>query len=64
MLYGQELTLLNVYAPNEDNLKFMMDMITLFNQYNTGFGIVAGDFNCHMDSNLGKSSATLSNSNA
>ncbi|XDV21840.1 hypothetical protein PO909_026860 [Leuciscus waleckii] len=45
MLYGQELTLLNVYAPNEDNPKFMMDTITLFNQYNTDFGIVAGDFN-------------------
>lgn len=64
MLYGQELTLLNVYAPNEDNPKFMMDMITLFNQYNTDFGIVAGDFNCHMDSNLDKSSTTLSNPNA
>lgn len=64
MLYGQELTLLNVYAPNEDNPKFMMDIISLFNQYNTDFGIVAGDFNCHMDSNLDKSSTTLSNPNA
>lgn len=64
MLYGQELTLLNIYAPNEDNPKFMMDIISLFNQYNTDFGIVAGDFNCHMDSNLDKSSTTLSNPNA
>lgn len=35
-----------MYAPNEYNPKFMMDMITLFSQNNTDFGIVAGDFNC------------------
>jgi len=64
MLYGQELTLLNVYAPNEDNPKFMMDIVTLFNQYNSDFGIVAGDFNCCMDSKLDKSSTILSNPNA
>ena len=64
MLYGQELTLLNVYAPNEDRPKFMIDMITLFNQHNTDFGMIAGDFNCCMDSNLDKSSTTVSNPNA
>ena len=64
MLYGQELSLLNVYAPNGDSPKFMMDMITLFNQYNTDLGIVAGDFNCCMNSNLDKSSTILSNPNA
>ncbi len=64
MLYGQEPTLLNVNAPNEDSPKFMMDMITLFNQYNTNFGKIARDFNCCMDSNLDKSSATVSNPNA
>lgn len=64
MLYGQELTLFNMYVPNDDCPKFMTDMVTLFSQYNTDFGIVAGDFNCCMDSNLDKSSLLVSNPNA
>lgn len=64
MLYGQELTLLNIYAPNEDCLEFMIDIVTLFSQYNKDFGIVAGDFNCCMDSNLDRTSPIVSNPNA
>lgn len=41
-----------------------MDIITLFNQHNTGFGIIAGDFSCCLDSNLDKSSSIISNRNA
>lgn len=63
-LYGHDLTLLNVYAPNEDSPKFMMDIMTLFNQHTTGFGIIAGDFRCCLDSNLDKSSSIISNPNA
>lgn len=63
-LYGQDLVLLNVYAPNTDCPKFMTNIITLFIQYNTDFGIIAGDFNCCMDACLDKSSACVSNPNA
>lgn len=42
----------------------MMDIITLFNQHNTGFGIIAGDFSCCLDSNLDTSSSIISNPNA
>lgn len=45
-LYGQEFRLLNIYPPNTDCPKFMTKMIALFSQYNTEFGIIAGDFNC------------------
>lgn len=63
-LYGRELTLLNIYAPNADCPKFMIKMITLFSQYNTEFGTIAGDFNCCMESSLDKSSPFASNPNA
>lgn len=33
----------------------MTDIVTLFTQQYTDFGIVAGDFNCCLDSNLDKS---------
>uniref|UniRef100_A0AAR2IW08 Endonuclease/exonuclease/phosphatase domain-containing protein n=1 Tax=Pygocentrus nattereri TaxID=42514 RepID=A0AAR2IW08_PYGNA len=60
----REFSLLNIYAPNEDCPKFMTDKITLFSQYTSDFGIIAGDFNCCMDSNLDKSSMLTSNPNA
>lgn len=52
MLYTQELTLFNIYASNEDCPKCMTDIVTLFSQYNTDFGIVTVDFNCCVNSNL------------
>lgn len=58
-LYGHDLTLFNVYTPNKDSPKFTMDIITLFNQHNTGFGIIAGDFSCCLDSNLDTSSSII-----
>uniref|UniRef100_A0AAR2JK72 Endonuclease/exonuclease/phosphatase domain-containing protein n=1 Tax=Pygocentrus nattereri TaxID=42514 RepID=A0AAR2JK72_PYGNA len=61
---GQEFSLLNIYAPNEDCPKFMPDKITLFSQYTSDFGIIAGDFNCCMGSNLDKSSMLISSPNA
>lgn len=64
LLYGQELLLHNIYAPNEDCPKFMSDMITLFTQHHKDLGIVAGDFNCNMDGNLDKSSLLMSNPHA
>uniref|UniRef100_A0AAR2LN82 Endonuclease/exonuclease/phosphatase domain-containing protein n=1 Tax=Pygocentrus nattereri TaxID=42514 RepID=A0AAR2LN82_PYGNA len=61
LLYGQEFSLLNIYVPNEDCPKFMTDKITLFSQYTSDFGIIPGDFNCCMDSNLDKSSMLTPN---
>lgn len=64
LLYGQEILLHNIYAPNEDCPKFMSDMITLFTQHHKDLGVVAGDFNCNWDGNLDKSSHLISNPNA
>ncbi len=64
MLYGWEVTFLNIRAPNEDSPKFMIDNITLFSQYNKNFGIAAGDFNCCMNNNLDRTSSIASNPNA
>lgn len=64
LLYGREIILHNIYAPNDDCPKFMSDMITLFSQHHKDLGIVAGDFNCNMDGNLDKSSHLISNPNA
>lgn len=63
-LYGQDFVLFNVYALNADHLKFMTKIITLFSQYNTDFGIIAGDLDCCMYGSLNKSSLSVSNPNA
>lgn len=46
LLYGQHITMLNIYAPNVDCTKFMSDIIQLFNNNRKNLGIMAGDFNC------------------
>lgn len=56
-LFGQHITMLNVYAPNEDSPKFISKIILLFNEHCKGLGICAGDFNCVMDERLDKSSS-------
>lgn len=56
-LFGQHITILNVYAPNEDSPKFISKIILLFNEHCKGLGICAGDFNCVMDERLDKSSS-------
>ncbi len=55
LIFGQHITMLNVYAPNEDSPKFMSKMILLFNEHCKGLGICAGDFNSVMDEKLVKS---------
>lgn len=54
-LFGQHMTMLNIYAPNEECPGFMSDMITLFSFHCKGFGLIAGDFNCVMDPMVDKS---------
>uniref|UniRef100_A0AAR2JIC8 exodeoxyribonuclease III n=1 Tax=Pygocentrus nattereri TaxID=42514 RepID=A0AAR2JIC8_PYGNA len=49
-IFGQHLTILNIYAPNEDCPRFMSRMVLLFNQHCKGFGLIAGDFNCILNS--------------
>lgn len=58
----QNITILNIYAPNNDSPQFMPQMILMFNQYCKGLGFFAGDFNCIMNASLDKSSpANISN---
>lgn len=57
LIFGQHITMLNVYAPNEDSPKFITKMIFLFNEHCKGLGVCAGDFNCVMDERLDKSSS-------
>lgn len=63
-IYGHQITILNVYAPNEDRPQFMIDMITLYTQFNSKLGFIGGDFNCCMDYNVDKSSSGLGNPKA
>lgn len=58
----QHITILNVYAPNNDSLQFMSQVVLMFNQYCNGLDFLAGDFNCLMNASLDKSSsANVSN---
>uniref|UniRef100_A0A096M7V3 Endonuclease/exonuclease/phosphatase domain-containing protein n=1 Tax=Poecilia formosa TaxID=48698 RepID=A0A096M7V3_POEFO len=54
---GQSITILNVYAPNNDSPNFISQVILLFSQYCDGLGLLDGDFNCIMDAGLDKSSS-------
>uniref|UniRef100_A0A4W5LV10 exodeoxyribonuclease III n=1 Tax=Hucho hucho TaxID=62062 RepID=A0A4W5LV10_9TELE len=54
-LYGQPITILNIYAPNTDTPAFMSKMVTLFNEHCVSFGALAGDFNCTLNPTLNKS---------
>lgn len=63
-LYGREITLMNIYAPNTDTPKFMSNIVTLFSQYCTSLGLLAGDFNCCFDANLDRSTFSLCNHNS
>lgn len=47
-VYEQPITILNVYAPNEDSPEFISKIYFCFDQYSKGLGICAGDFNCVM----------------
>ena len=61
-IFGQHLTILNMYAPNEDCPKSRMAL--LFSQYCKGLGLLEGDFNCVLNASLAKSSsAPLANPN-
>lgn len=55
---------MNIYAPNTDTPKFMSNIVTLFNQYCTSFGLLAGDFNCCFDANLDRSTFSMCNHNS
>lgn len=58
----QHITILNIYAPNNDSPQFMSQMILMFNHHCNGLGFLAGDFNCRMNASLDKSSsANISN---
>lgn len=41
----QHITILNIYAPNNDSPQFMSQMILMFNHHCNGLGFLAGDFN-------------------
>uniref|UniRef100_A0A3Q3H395 Reverse transcriptase domain-containing protein n=2 Tax=Kryptolebias marmoratus TaxID=37003 RepID=A0A3Q3H395_KRYMA len=56
-IHGQHITILNVYAPNDDSPQFISRMILLFNHHCKGIGFLAGDFNCVMNASLDRSSA-------
>ena len=58
-LFGQHMTLLNVYAPNEDCPEFMAEMITLFNHHCKGVGLIAGDLNLIMNPSIDKAPPAL-----
>lgn len=56
-VHEQSLTIINIYAPNEDSPKFISKIILMFNQYCKGMGVCGGDFNCVMDQKVDKSTS-------
>ena len=49
---GIKITILNVYAPNEDCPQFIKKVATLLADKSEGIILVGGDFNCTLDSKL------------
>ena len=62
LILEQHITILNIYAPNNDSPQFMLQIILTFNHHCNGLGFLAGDFNCIRNASLDKSSsANISN---
>ena len=53
-LYEQNFTLINVYAPNEDNPEFWLNIFRLFEEYE-GNRILVGDFNVALNPEIDRS---------
>lgn len=55
---GKKITILNIYAPNEDCPHFFKKIATLLADKSEGVIIMGGDFNCTLDSKLDRLPAT------
>uniref|UniRef100_A0A803J5Q1 Reverse transcriptase domain-containing protein n=1 Tax=Xenopus tropicalis TaxID=8364 RepID=A0A803J5Q1_XENTR len=49
---NQQYSLINLYAPNDNQLQFITRTLTSLLEYQKGSCIVAGDYNCILDPNL------------
>ncbi len=49
---GKKITILNLYAPNEDLPQFFKNVFSLMVQKGEGMYLIGGDFNCALDSNV------------
>jgi len=47
---GIKITILNIYAPNEDYPQFFKNVFSLLAQKGEGMYLIGGDFNCVLDS--------------
>ena len=57
LILKQHVTILNIYAPNNDSPQFMLHMILTFNHHCDSLGFFACDFYCIMNASLDKSSS-------
>ena len=57
---GEKLVIINVYAPNNDDPQFFLNVFKFFEQYE-GKRIVIGDFNTAIDCELDRSNASATN---
>lgn len=55
-LYQTPVVLVNIYAPNWDDSRFIGKIISLLPDLNSHYLIMGGDFNCAMDPDLDRSS--------
>lgn len=49
---GNKITILNLFAPNEDYPQFFKNVFSLLAQKGEGMYLIGGDFNCVLDSNV------------
>ncbi len=49
---GKKITILNLYAPNEDLPQFFKNVFSLMVQKGEGMYLIGGVFNCALDSNV------------
>ena len=55
---GIEVSLLNVYAPNEDDPAFIQTIFNIIVQYSTGLLLMGGDFNCVVSQQMDRQPAS------
>lgn len=46
LIDGIQVSLINVYAPNEDDPSFIIALFTMILRYSSGLLLLEGDFNC------------------
>ena len=54
LIDGTEVSLVNVYAPNEDDPNFIRRLFNVLIQYRSGLLLMGGDFNCTTSQLMGR----------